>query len=181
MAQAQKPVIGQNQTTQFMEGLNGLANSSIGNLKQHLAKSGALDSGRFGSGASSIYQNMLGQGANFLGQIPQINQQARMQNMGQVLGMGINWAGKDPLGQLNVGSGNSNQNMTGTNQSTTTGQQSTPGPGFWPSFSNSMGGMLGAAGMGQGPLGGLSSLGSKGGGGYNPQNNTQASWNPWGS
>jgi hypothetical protein len=159
MGQAGKPVYGKAQTANFMQGLNDLTNGAMDNLKQTLAKAGALDSGRFGQGAAGLQMNRLNQATNFMGQLPFMEKQAQIGNLGNVLGMGMNWAGRAPVGmqqtgfgtQQSTGSMTGNQNTTGTSNST--GQGSQYGPSFGSSFLNSLGGMFAAGG--KGPFGGI--------------------------
>jgi hypothetical protein len=159
LGKAGAPVYGKAQTANFMQGLNDLTQGAVGNLKQTLAKAGALDSGRFGQGAAGIQMNRLGQATNFMGQLPFMEKQAQMSNLGNVLGMGMNWAGKAPVGMQQTGFGtqqstgqmNGTQNTTGTMNGSSQGTEY--GPSFGSSFLNSLGGMF--AQGGKGPFGGL--------------------------
>jgi len=99
LAQAGKPVYGDAQRANFMGNLNTLANSATNNLANTLAsRTGSLNGGAFSSGATNIALGRLGQMANYDAMVPAANQAAQLQNTSQVLGMGLNFVGRAPIG-----------------------------------------------------------------------------------
>jgi hypothetical protein len=127
---AQQPVYGEAQKTGFMNELNDLAKASVSSLKNNLAATGSLRSGRAATGLASIEQDKLGKAAGFFSQLPFMEKEARFNRMGGLLGMATNWAGRAPVGMKTTGTSD------GTNQ------YSQQGPGFWSQFGTDMAGQL---------------------------------------
>lgn len=146
IGQAQAPVYGEAQKAGYLNNLNDLANGSMDALKQNLARSGALTSGRLSQGATDIGMNRNNQAAGFFSQIPFLNQQAKTAALNPLLGMGANFAGQAPVGYSQSGT----QQQSGTSQGTT--QQQQQGPGFLKGFLGGLAGMAGQGAYGSGPF-----------------------------
>lgn len=128
LAQANQPVYGQAQQSQYLNSLNGLASSSIKQLGSSLAsKGGSLNSGAYGQGITSILQGRAGKLADYNSQVPMLNRQAQQQGVNSLLGLGMNFAGHAPVG----------------NTTTSSGTQTTKSGG---GIMNNIGTMLGGAG-----------------------------------
>lgn len=151
---AQQPVFGDAQKASYLNSLNDLSAQSMDTLKSHLAGVGALDSGATAQGMSGIEQGRFGQYANFLGQLPFQEEQRRAQVSQNLLGLGLNFAGRGPTQQFTFGNatgaatGKSATSETGTD--TKTAHETTVGsaPGFGAQVGAGIGGALGAIGGG---------------------------------
>ena len=150
--QSQQPLYGDPQVASFTNQLNSLGNSSINSLKAQLARSGALDSGRLSAGATDIQLGNLGQQAGFLSQIPFLNKQFSQQAGGQLLGQGMNFAGRAPVGQFNIGQQQADSSGSMTGQTSQEGTQTQTGSFLSSLFGNILGG------LGSALTGGLSNL-----------------------
>lgn len=135
ISQAQTPVYGDAQKASYLGGLDQLANSSIESLKQNLARSGALSSGRMSQGATDIMQGRNASAANFFSQIPMLNRQATMQALPGLFGAANQLTANAPR----TSSFNDiSKSMTqGTSQGTST-QQGAP---WWKNFLGGLGGL----------------------------------------
>jgi hypothetical protein len=144
IAQAQTPVYGDAQKAGYLNSLNDLANASMTNLQQNMARSGALSSGRNAAGMSDILNNRNSQAAGFFSQIPFLNAQAKSQMLNPLLATQAGLAGHAPVGY----------NQTGQTNTTSQGniQQQQQGPGFLQGFLGNLGGVMGAGAGGTGPL-----------------------------
>lgn len=130
-----QPIYGNREKAGVLSGLNDLASDSIASLKTNLAGRGALDSGALDQGASDIGQARFGKYADFLSQLPMQEANAQRQGMGNLLGLGMNFAGRAPI----------SENITGNTTSTTKGTNTTTqkAPGFLSSFAGGLAGMAG--------------------------------------
>lgn len=156
MAQAQKPVYGDAQRAQYLNNVNSLGNSATSSLANTLAShGGSLNSGAFGAGATNIAMNRLGAMSQYDTMAPAANQQAMMQNQANVLGLGMNFAGRAPVGQTTT--------SNGTNVSTQQGTQTQPGS--WGQVMGNIGGMMGGMGGQMFTQGLDQTMGNSGGGG----------------
>lgn len=147
------PVFGDTQKAGFMSNLNELSTGAMENLKQNLASSGALDSGRFAAGASNIEMDRVGEAGKFFSQLPFLEQQAQDQRFAGLSGIGNQLLATSPRSSRTTGTqgttetgqtttnqqGNVNTNQTGTMQGTT--QQE--GPAWWRGALSDFGGFLG--------------------------------------
>ena len=145
-AKTQKPIFGQAQQASFMGNLNDIANSASESLKQSLARSGALNSGRFAGGLEGIERQRMNQQANYFANLPMQEEMARRQSAQGLLGLGMNWAGKAPTDIQNLSNMFSNQSMTGQENKSMTGNMQESGPSWWQGALGNVGGMLGNVG-----------------------------------
>jgi hypothetical protein len=151
---AQQPVYGKAQQAQYLGQLNKLAEGSIESLRSNLARMGGLDSGLMGLGVSNIANERLGKMSDFYSQLPFMERQAQMQNLGNALGMATGWAGRAPISQFTSDSGTESTNQKTTQQ----GSQMQQGPSWWKGALTGLGGIggsifgdwLGSGGMGWG-------------------------------
>jgi hypothetical protein len=145
-AKTQKPIFGQAEQASFMGNLNDVANTASESLKQSLARSGALNSGRYAGGLANIQQARMGQAASYFANLPLQEEMARRQSAQGLLGLGMNWAGKAPVDYQTLGNMTSNQSMTGTENKSMTGNTQETGPSWWQGALGNLGGMAGNLG-----------------------------------
>jgi hypothetical protein len=146
--QAGMPVFGTAQKASFLNDLNSSTTAGQNALASQLASHGALDSGAFAAGLSSLQQNRQGQIANYDTQTPILNQQAVLSNLGKALSTAGAVSSLAPTGSATSSSSTSQ----GTSDSTQTQN---------PGFGSLLGGLLGLAGgliPGMGGLFGGSSI-----------------------
>jgi len=152
IAQAGKPLYGNAEQAQFTNNLNRSTNANLNTLASQLAaRTGSVNSGAFAGGVQNLL-NQRGQAqAGYAMQVPMLNQQARMQNLGGALGLATNFAGRAPVGNVS----------SGTSQST---QTQTTNPSVFSDIMNVASGAMGIAGgvMGLPGLGGAMGAGTKG-------------------
>lgn len=153
---AQQPVFGGAQQANYLSNLNDLANNATKQLSSTLASKGVSNSGAFSQGATDISLNRLGQASSFFANLPFQEQQARLANEGNALGIATNIARSVPYGTTQSGTSSGTSDSNSNSQSTTT--QS-------PGLSGLVGGLLGI-GLGglTGGFGSMLSGGSFGGG-----------------
>lgn len=108
-AKAQQPIYGAPQKASYVSNLNDLALGATENLKQQLASVGALNSGRTATGITGIQMGRMGNLANFYGQLPFMEEQARSGRVGNLLNMATNWAGRAPVGSQTSGTQSQSQ------------------------------------------------------------------------
>ena len=97
LAKAGQPMFGNAERAGFMNTLNRGSANAEKNLAGRLAqRTGSLNSGAYSSGLTDIFMNRLGKEADYEAQIPMLNKEAYFKNMGNTLGMGMNWAGRAP-------------------------------------------------------------------------------------
>lgn len=95
--------------------------------------------------------------SNFFTQLPFLEQQAQLSNMGNALGMATGFAGRAPISQRVTGSSNQTGNETFDQNSTTDAWSKNPsGSGFWSGVGNTAGGWLFGS---QNPFGGFGNKG----------------------
>jgi hypothetical protein len=142
MSRAQRPIYGDAQKTQHLANLNDLASASMNSLKSSLAGRGVMDSGAFNESAAGIERDRFGKAVDFETNLPFMEEQARSQRMGGLMGMATQFAGRAPISTRSTGTNSSNgtQNTTGTS----TGSQSQQGSGLWNGFLQNMGGLMAA-------------------------------------
>jgi hypothetical protein len=142
MRKANQPIYGDSQKAKYLGDLNDLAQASMSSIKSSLGARGALDSGAFSQAATDVESKRFGQAADFFGQLPFQEEQARSQRMNSLMGMATNWAGRAPISTQTTGT----NNITGTSttKGNTNGTQTQQGPGFLGAFTNSLGGLMGA-------------------------------------
>lgn len=168
MAKANKPVYGDAQKAGFLNELNDLAEGSMSALRNNLAATGGLDSGRLRTGATDIETERLGKATDFFSSIPMLNQQAQASQMQGLLGLGTNFAGRAPINTRQSGStsgfstasGRSKGSASGTGRSS--GTQTQQGPGFGSQIGMDLGGIAGGLFNDYLNKGGASNLGKLG-------------------
>lgn len=178
---ANQPIYGEPQKAGFISNLNDLAASAGENLKQHLASSGALDSGRAAQGFGDIERGRVGQAGQFFAGLPFMEQQAQSQRFNDLFGLANNFLATGPRGQRTTGGTTFNQageaagtqsgTLDSTNTSTSTGQTNQQGPSFAHGFLGNIGGALGN----------LAANGFGGGGkdvAFDPFSNSHNPWDP---
>lgn len=143
-SQAQQPVYGAAQTAQVANAADQATQAQSGALNSRLAATGALNSGAAAAGQTALGQANTGSLTNFFSQVPFLNQQAELQNTGNVLNMATNFLGRDPI------------NQTSTTNNTSTGSNTSIGSQYGPSTLNGLLNNLGGMGM----YSGLNSIGS---------------------
>jgi len=150
MNQSNQPLYGQAQQAQFLNNLNGLANSSIQSLQGQLARMGGGNSGALAQGATDIGLNKASQFGNYLANVPLMNRQAQLQGAQTYGGLGNQLMGVAPRTQQT----NQTGQTSGFQQGTGTGQQQQT---YNPSILSDIGQGLGIAGgiMGMPSFGGL--------------------------
>jgi hypothetical protein len=152
------PVFGDAQKSGFLSNLNDLSGAAMENLKQNLASSGALDSGRFAAGARDIEMGRVGQAGQFFSQLPFLEQQAQDQRFAGLSQIGNQLLSTTPRSGRTTGTQSSEQtgttetnqtgNMNTTQTGTTSGTTQQQGPDWWRGALSDLGGFLGA-GAGQ--------------------------------
>lgn len=150
-----EPVFGEAQKAGFLSQLNELGASSAENLKQGLARSGASDSGRMSQGLTDIELGRNAQASQFFSQLPFMEQQAKQQRFGNLMGLATNFAGRAPIGEAYGESGTTQQEAAGEGhdyrdtQGTTTGTGTATseqeGGSFLKNFLKNIGGIGGFA------------------------------------
>ena len=118
--QAQQPVYGQAQEAGQLNNLNSLANNSMNQLSNTFASKGILNSGATANALSGVEQGKDSSMANYLAQIPQLNQQAEQTNTQNALNSASGWIGKPAVGATTTG------NSSGTQDSNNLQTQQTP-------------------------------------------------------
>ena len=125
-AEADKPVYGDAERAQAYHGINKAGADAQVQAGRALARTGRSNSGA----ADSIYRDIAHEGMDrviqFNTALPFQERQAHLQNVGGLLGMGMNWAGRAPISQRQVG--------IQTTDSTTQGTQTQIGPSWGRSF-----------------------------------------------
>ena len=139
MASAQQPVYGEAQKADYLGGLDQLANASISNLQQTLARSGALNSGRMSQGATDIMSGRNASAARFFSQLPLLNQQAKTNAQQGLFSASTGLLNAAPRSGVftDQSQTQSQGNMTGTNN------QQQQGAPWWKQFLGGMGGLAG--------------------------------------
>lgn len=168
LALSQKPVYGGAQQAQMQNTANQGANSGMQGLASALAaRTGNVNSGAFASGAEKLLQQRAGTMSNYAMQTPLLNQEARMSNGLQAMGMANSLAGPALRGSTGTQNGTSN---TVQNQSTGWGSMLMSGLGAVSGLASG-GGLMGLAGglFGGGNKGAAPSFG--GGGGFGDVSN----------
>lgn len=151
-SQAQQPVYGAAQEAQVANQADAATTAGSQALTNKLARSGGLNSGANVAGQTALAQSNLGNLTNFFSQVPALNQQAELQNTGNVLNMAEGIVGRAPT-----------NSSTTSNQTGSTGSvNNSTNEGFGPSFTSSL---LGNTGNILSNAGGVSAAsGGKGGG-----------------
>lgn len=126
ISKANQPVYGDAQKASYLGGLDQLANSSIESLKQNLARAGALNSGRLSQGITDIGLNRNNQASQFFSQIPFLNRQATMQQLGQMFGAATGLISQAPRSQATTQTGTN----TGTQEQQYNSKSTTSSP-WW--------------------------------------------------
>lgn len=100
LSKAGQPMYGAAEQAGFTNALNKASMGAERNLASRLAgRTGSVNSGSYGAGLNDIFMNRIGKQAEYATQIPMLNREAYFKNMGGVLGMGMNWAGRAPVDQ----------------------------------------------------------------------------------
>jgi hypothetical protein len=153
---ANKPTFGPAQSTKFMSQLNDLTDAATNQLKQTVAGTGGLQSGRFAGGVQNIERAKLGEAVNFYGQLPFLENQTRNARTDSLMGLAMNWLGRAPTNEKVTGNTTSDSTgtQTGLNTGTQTGQSNASQGGGWGSALDSLlnfgGGVLGDVTSGRG-------------------------------
>lgn len=148
IANANKPVYGAPQQAEFTNNLNKNTNANFNTLASQMAqRTGSVNSGAFSGGIQNMLAQRSGAQANYAAMVPGANRAAQQQGLTSALGLGTNFAGRAPVGNVSSGTGQSN-----STQSTS----STPSV-----FSD----ILGVASAAMGAYTGMSGMGGGGGGG----------------
>jgi hypothetical protein len=160
---AKQPVYGTAQKAAVLSDLNDLTESGATGLRQALAATGGLDSGSLAAGLGDLETGRLKQAASFYSQLPFQEEQARSARMNPLLNLATQFAGRAPVGNINIRSGKVGQtgktkgtqtgSQTETGQQTSVGQQNTKGtksgeqtqegPGFLKGMAGGLGGLAG--------------------------------------
>lgn len=151
-AGAAQPVFGGAQQGSYTGAMNGLAQNDISNLNNTLASKG-VTGGAAAQGAENINLANRGNQSAFLSSVPQLNQQASLQNQAAAVNGGLAAAKAVPVGQTTTG--------TSSGQTATQGTSDTIGnPGIAGILSSIAGvaGNQGGQAIGSG-LGGLAATG----------------------
>lgn len=150
---AQKPMYGDAEAAGFTNKLNQNTNANFNTLASQIAsRTGSVNSGAMFSGAQNILRDRAGAQTQYNMQVPLLNKQNQLTNTSNILGLGMNFAGRAPVNSTTSGT------STGSNSSN---------QGFGSNFANALGPMLGGGASGTGAFGGLAGLLGKifGGGG----------------
>ena len=117
-----------------------------------MAARGTLQSGAYDTGLGDVEMQRAGGISNFMANLPFMEREARLKNMGGALGLLTGWAGAGPQGRTFQTTGestgttkgtttmDSTEKKTGTTATDTT--QTTKGPGFGKSIAQIGGGIL---------------------------------------
>lgn len=120
-SEAQKPVYGDAQTSQYTQQANDVYNKAMQGVNDSAARRGTLNSGSTDAAATSLAQGRAGNISNYFAQIPFLNQQAQWGKTQDLLGLATNFLGRSPLGQTTTsdqsGQSQFQQNQTGTSTS----------------------------------------------------------------
>jgi hypothetical protein len=153
---AGQPIYGEAQKASFLSNLNDLSAAAGENLKQNLASSGGLDSGRAATGFQNIEMGRSGQAGQFFGNLPFMEQEAQGKRFNDLFGLANNFLASGPRGQRTTGTtdfdqtGETTQDTAGqvdtTGQTTGNTTQTTQGPSFTSGLLSNIGGMFGNMG-----------------------------------
>jgi hypothetical protein len=124
---------GSQQVSQGIQNIQVGGNAATGQTLQNLAKFGRLNSGSADTAMTGIGANTASGVSSWMNQVPLLNYQAKSSAVSPLLNTWANWAGKAPVGQINVG----NQQQTSTDQ----------GAPFWSNFASNLGGMAASGGF----------------------------------
>lgn len=150
---AQGPVFGDNEIAGFLNQVNDLYSTALGNTTSQLASIGALDSGRTATQFGQAGNERASQIGNFFMQLPFQERQAQIDRQLPILNQLLGFVGEGPRGQFSQSTRevdmteqtDSRQTSTGT----TTGNTTSQGPGFGSRLAQNFGNLgLGVAGMG---------------------------------
>lgn len=148
---AQRPVYGQPEQAGFLNSLNANTAANMNQVTSNFAgRGGSLNSGAYYGGLQNLMNQRGMAQANYATQTPLLNKQAMMNNTSNVLGMGLNWAGKAPTGSTTNFNGTVN-NTSGSflnSLASLLGQQSGAKNGAngttpFGSLANALGGLFG--------------------------------------
>lgn len=110
-----------------------------------MAARGLLGSGFNQQMRQDVDNQRAAAASNFFTQLPFLEQQAQLNNMGQALGLATGFAGRAPVDQRVTGTNKQSGNETFDQNSTTNQTSTSPnGTGFLAGFGNSLGGWLGS-------------------------------------
>jgi len=151
LGRANQPIYGEAQKASFLSNLNDLSSAAGENLKQMLASSGSLDSGRAAQGFGDIERGRVGQAGQFFAGLPFMEQQAQSQRFNDLFGLANNFLATGPRGSRTTGGTTFNQTgeqtgeQTGTTTSsgTSSGQTTQQGPSFGRNLAGNLGGFFG--------------------------------------
>ena len=124
------PAIGQNQISQYVQGVNQQAGQATQQAMSQLAKAGALNSGRAAQTVTGIQLGKMNNINNYLAQVPTTNENQMFSQGASLLGQGMGF--KAPYGQTNSNSNNSLSSLfnTSSNTSGSNTKQSNSGSGL---------------------------------------------------
>lgn len=141
--QGQAPIYGDAQKAKYLSDLNDLADSSMRSLQGGMSRLGRTNSGAGGQALQNIEGERFGKAADFFGQLPFMESQAKNERMLGLMGLATNWAGRSPISQKLTGTNTKKGSQTTTGTTTTEGQQTQQGGGFWKNLAGNMGGLAG--------------------------------------
>lgn len=147
---AEQPVFGEAQKGAFMSNLNELAAAGSENLKQQLASSGALDSGRLAGGLTNIEMGRAGQAGQFFAGLPFLENQARATRLNDLFSGATNFLASGPRSTRTTGGTTFDETQeearrgTAIETGTTTGTTNTTefGPSAGRNIMTNLGGLL---------------------------------------
>lgn len=150
LQRVQKPIYGEGQQAGFLNQLNDLTDLAQKGITNRFAATGGA---RSGTAEDQVTQTELargGQAAQFFGQLPFLEEQARRQSTAGLLGQGLNFVGRGVTNQESTTEQNQTSQQDTQQQTQQQGTTDTEGPGFLKSLLGEAGGFLGGL-LGQNP------------------------------
>lgn len=121
---SQKDVYGDAQVAKVANDANAAGQAAQTAVANNAARRGALNSGATDAANTAIQQGVTGKVIDFENQLPFLNQQAKMQNTNNLLGLATNFLGRAPLGSTTATSGTTDMSQTSQQNQTQSGSQS---------------------------------------------------------
>lgn len=149
---AQQPIYGDGQKASTLQDINEQFAGIVDIIAQQGAARGQLGSGLMPQLNLEAQLAGAGQRANFLSQLPMLEENARRTSIGNLLNMGTNFAGRAPISQASSGTqessqqGQSSQTQQGTTERSGTQSQQIEQPPLWQRLLSAGGGILGNSG-----------------------------------
>lgn len=143
LQRVQEPIYGEGQQAAFLGQLNQLTNQAGKNITNRLAATGASRSGSAEDQLTNLEIARGGQAANFFAQLPFMEEQARRESTANLLGQGLNFAGRGVTNQVSTTDNTSDFSFDETRNQTSQSDMDTEGPGFLRSLAGAGGELLG--------------------------------------